>query len=86
MSMPNLQGRAAWIFKEDDFDIDLIVGIKKHQDHRHPRAGDRHHDQLRPGFAASVKKATCWWAATTSATATRTTRPCAPCATWAWRA
>ena len=28
MSLPNLQGRAAWIFEEDDFDIDLIVGIK----------------------------------------------------------
>lgn len=28
MSLPTLQGRAAWIFKEDDFDIDLIVGIK----------------------------------------------------------
>lgn len=28
MSLPNLQGRAAWIFKEDDFDIDLIIGIK----------------------------------------------------------
>lgn len=28
MSLPNLQGRAAWIFSEDDYDIDLIVGIK----------------------------------------------------------
>jgi 3-isopropylmalate/(R)-2-methylmalate dehydratase small subunit len=28
MSLPNLHGRAAWIFTEDDFDIDLIVGIK----------------------------------------------------------
>lgn len=28
MSLPNLQGRAAWIFQEDDYDIDLIVGIK----------------------------------------------------------
>ena len=28
MTLPNLHGRAAWIFKEDDFDIDLIIGIK----------------------------------------------------------
>ena len=28
MSLPALQGRAAWIFSEDDYDIDLIVGIK----------------------------------------------------------
>jgi len=28
MSLNNLSGRAAWVFVEDDFDIDLIVGIK----------------------------------------------------------
>lgn len=28
MTLPTLQGRAAWIFTEDDYDIDLIVGIK----------------------------------------------------------
>lgn len=28
MALPNLAGRAAWIFPEDDFDIDLIVGVK----------------------------------------------------------
>ena len=28
MSLPNLHGRAAWIFAEDNFDIDLIIGIK----------------------------------------------------------
>lgn len=28
MSLPNLRGRVAWIFEEDNYDIDLIVGIK----------------------------------------------------------
>ena len=28
MTLPTLQGRAAWVFTEDDYDIDLIVGIK----------------------------------------------------------
>ena len=26
MSLVNLRGRAAWVFEEDDYDIDLIVG------------------------------------------------------------
>lgn len=28
MSMRNLQGRVAWVFDEDNYDIDLIIGIK----------------------------------------------------------
>jgi len=28
MSLVNLRGRVAWIFAEDDFDIDLIVGVR----------------------------------------------------------
>lgn len=28
MGLKNLRGRVAWVFEEDDFDIDLIVGIK----------------------------------------------------------
>jgi len=56
MSMPNLQGRAAWIFEEDDFDIDLIVGIKN------IKITDIHElaavtmTSYDPAFAASVKK------------------------------
>lgn len=26
--LPNLQGRVAWVFEEDNYDIDLIIGIK----------------------------------------------------------
>lgn len=56
MSMPNLQGRAAWIFQEDDFDIDLIVGIKN------IKITDIHElaavtmTSYDPTFAMSVKK------------------------------
>jgi len=28
MSLANLAGRAAWVFPEDDYDIDLIVGVR----------------------------------------------------------
>jgi 3-isopropylmalate/(R)-2-methylmalate dehydratase small subunit len=28
MSLPMLQGRVAWVFGEDDYDIDLIVGVR----------------------------------------------------------
>jgi 3-isopropylmalate/(R)-2-methylmalate dehydratase small subunit len=28
MALPVLKGRVAWVFAEDDFDIDLIVGIR----------------------------------------------------------
>jgi len=28
MNLPVLHGRAAWVFMEDDYDIDLIIGIK----------------------------------------------------------
>lgn len=56
MSLPNLHGRAAWIFTEDDFDIDLIVGIKN------IKITDIHElaavtmSSYAPDFARSVKK------------------------------
>ena len=28
MSLPVLQGRVAWVFAEDDYDIDLIIGVR----------------------------------------------------------
>jgi len=28
MSLHNLRGRVAWVFEEDDYDIDLIVGVR----------------------------------------------------------
>jgi len=56
MSLPNLRGRVAWVFEEDDFDIDLIVGV------RNIKITDL--DELvkvamadrAPGFAATVQR------------------------------
>lgn len=28
MSLENLKGNVAWVFEEDDFDIDLIIGVR----------------------------------------------------------
>jgi 3-isopropylmalate/(R)-2-methylmalate dehydratase small subunit len=28
MTLPNLRGRVAWVFDEDDYDIDLIIGVR----------------------------------------------------------
>lgn len=56
MSLDNLQGRVAWIFEEDDFDIDLIVGV------RNIKITDLNElvavtmSDYDPGFAASVTK------------------------------
>ena len=55
MSLKNLQGRVAWVFEEDDYDIDLIVGVSniKITDLNELAAlvmADRD-----PGFAATVQ-------------------------------
>jgi len=56
VSLPNLKGRVAWVFDEDDYDIDLIVGVRniKITDVKELAAlamADRD-----PGFAATVRK------------------------------
>lgn len=55
MSLQNLQGRVAWVFDQDDYDIDLIIGV------RNIKLTDL--DELvkvamgdyEPGFAATVR-------------------------------
>lgn len=56
MSLANLRGRVAWVFDEDDYDIDLIVGVRniKITDVKELAAlalADRE-----PGFAATVQR------------------------------
>ena len=56
MTLPNLRGRVAWVFDEDDYDIDLIIGVAniKITDVKELAAlalTDRD-----PGFAASVQR------------------------------
>ena len=56
MALRNLRGRVAWVFDEDDYDIDLIIGVRniKITDVKELAAlamCDRD-----PGFAATVQK------------------------------
>lgn len=56
MALPNLRGRVAWVFDEDDFDIDLIIGVRNIKitdldELARLAMGDRE-----PGFAATVQR------------------------------
>ena len=56
MTLPNLRGRVAWVFDEEDYDIDLIIGVRniKITDVKELAAlamSDRD-----PNFAASVRR------------------------------
>jgi len=56
MALPNLRGRVAWVFDEDDFDIDLIIGVRNIKitdldELARLAMGDR-----TPGFAATVQR------------------------------
>lgn len=56
MSLPNLRGRVAWVFAEDDYDIDLIVGVRNIKiTDLDELAGLVLADQA-PGFAATVQR------------------------------
>jgi 3-isopropylmalate/(R)-2-methylmalate dehydratase small subunit len=56
VTLPKLRGRVAWVFDEDDYDIDLIIGVRniKITDVKELAAlamADRE-----PGFAATVRR------------------------------
>lgn len=56
MSLRNLRGRVAWVFEEDDFDIDLIIGVSNIKiTDVNELAGLAMADRA-PGFAASVQR------------------------------
>jgi 3-isopropylmalate/(R)-2-methylmalate dehydratase small subunit len=56
MSLANLEGRVAWVFEQDDYDIDLIIGV------RNIKITDLNElvkvamSDYTPGFAATVQK------------------------------
>ena len=56
MALPNLRGRVAWVFDEDDFDIDLIVGIKNIKITDVNELAKLAMADRAPGFAATVRK------------------------------
>lgn len=56
MSLANLHGRAAWVFEEDDYDIDLIVGVRNIKITDVKELAALAMADYLPGFAAGVRK------------------------------
>jgi len=56
MSLQNLRGRVAWVFEEDDYDIDLIVGVRNIKITDVKELAALAMSDYTPGFAASVSK------------------------------
>ena len=55
MSLGNLRGRVAWVFDEDDFDIDLIIGVSNIKITDVNQLAALAMADRAPGFAASVQ-------------------------------
>ena len=55
MSLPNLRGRVAWIFEEENFDVDQIVGVKNIKITNVAELAGLAMANYDPGFVASVK-------------------------------
>jgi 3-isopropylmalate/(R)-2-methylmalate dehydratase small subunit len=56
MSLENLRGRAAWVFEEDDYDIDLIVGVRNIKITDVKELAALAMADYMPGFAAGVHR------------------------------
>ncbi|SFN34263.1 3-isopropylmalate dehydratase [Variovorax sp. OV329] len=56
MSLVNLRGRVAWVFAEDDFDIDLIIGVRNIKITDVKELAALAMSDYMPGFASSVRK------------------------------
>jgi 3-isopropylmalate/(R)-2-methylmalate dehydratase small subunit len=56
MSLRNLRGRVAWVFDEDDFDIDLIIGVRNIKITDLDELAALAMADRAPGFAASVQR------------------------------
>ncbi len=55
-TLPNLKGRVAWVFDEDDYDIDLIVGIRNIKITDVNELAKLAMADRDPGFAATVQR------------------------------
>ncbi len=55
MSLPQLRGRVAWVFDEDDYDIDLIVGVRNIKITDLDELAALAMSDRDPNFAASVR-------------------------------
>lgn len=56
MTLPTLDGRCAWIFEADDYDIDLIIGIKNIKLTNLDELAAVTMTSYDPGFAAAVRR------------------------------
>lgn len=56
MTLPDLKGRVAWVFDEDDFDIDLIVGIRNIKITNLDELAALAMADRAPGFAVTVQR------------------------------
>ena len=56
MSLFDLQGRVAWVFEDDDYDIDLIVGVRNIKITDVKELATIAMSDYTPDFAASVRK------------------------------
>ena len=56
MSLTNLQGRVAWVFTEDDYDIDRIIGVRNIKITDVQELARLAMSDVEPGFAATVQK------------------------------
>jgi 3-isopropylmalate/(R)-2-methylmalate dehydratase small subunit len=55
MPLKNLRGRVAWIFEEENFDVDQIVGVKNIKITNVAELAELAMKSYDPGFAASVR-------------------------------
>ena len=56
MSLNNLRGRVAWVFEDDDFDIDLIIGVRNIKITDLAELAGLAMVDYAPGFAATVQR------------------------------
>lgn len=56
MPLNNLRGRVAWVFAEDDYDIDLIIGVRNIKITDVAELARLAMQDVAPGFAATVQK------------------------------
>jgi len=55
MSLKNLRGRVAWVFGDDDYDIDLIIGVRNIKITDVKELAQLAMSDTEPGFAATVQ-------------------------------
>ena len=56
MGLANLRGRVAWVFAEDDYDIDLIIGVRNIKVTDVQELAKLAMGDADPGFAATVQR------------------------------